>query len=159
MVYAVYGATMINHDDTLDSTSPHNGDMNGNGQGTPGGGGGGTPRKVALALAAAAATANQTTDPKTLITAAMLKGGPEVRKFDIPVLQLEHFMQLLMDFSISKADTTVSILRELFHLRDTITYREYILILVVIALAVHGVPIEENHTNDDDMIEQQVMFP
>ena len=59
-------------------------------------------------------------------------------------------MQLLMDFSVSKADTTLSILRELFHLRETITYREFILILIVIAIAVHIVPISDNTTSSTD---------
>ena len=62
-------------------------------------------------------------------------------------------MQLLLDFSISKADTTVSILRELFHLRETITYREYILILIVIAIAVHVVvPISDHDTRTTDVM-------
>ena len=74
VVYAVHGATMINNNDDLDDPYPNDGlGGNGNGNGTPGGGGG-TPRKVALALAAAAAASSHATDPKTLITAAMLKG-------------------------------------------------------------------------------------
>ena len=76
-------------------------------------------------------------EPKAIVTAAMLKGGPEPAKFDVALLHLDHMLQMLADFAVQqKARADLATLLSAFQRRETITYNEYLAVLVAAAVAI-----------------------
>jgi hypothetical protein len=93
--------------------------------------GSGAVRKITLSTAPL--------DPKAIVTAAMLKGGPEPAKFDVALLRVEDMLQMLAHFAVQqKTHADLATLLAAFQRRETITYTEYVAVLVAAAVALAG---------------------